>query len=210
MTHGEAAHERGTHNMFTGYRPSPALVFPSMGSVVSHEYGPRNNLPPYVCIPNVPNEFAANGYLSSSFAPFSLGSDPAAGAMQQHPQVILADGKALAQIRLVAILQEEHAQQVAVLERTGLRLVLIDRHVMRALLLLGDERPLLPRAEPRPAAPAPRKEEEPLAKTIDQTATAGKLSSTALAMSRMSTRSKGVICPTSRLPLRRTPKSTTP
>ena len=27
MTHGEAAHERGTHNMFTGYRPSPALVF---------------------------------------------------------------------------------------------------------------------------------------------------------------------------------------
>ncbi len=24
MSHGEAAHERGTHNMFTGYRPSPA------------------------------------------------------------------------------------------------------------------------------------------------------------------------------------------
>lgn len=77
MTHGEAAHERGTHNMFTGYRPSPALNYPSMGSVVSHEYGPRNNLPPYVCIPNVPNEFASNGYLSSSYAPFSLGSDPA-------------------------------------------------------------------------------------------------------------------------------------
>jgi hypothetical protein len=28
MTHGEAAHERGTHNMFTGYRPSPAIQFP--------------------------------------------------------------------------------------------------------------------------------------------------------------------------------------
>jgi hypothetical protein len=82
MTHGEAAHERGTHNMFTGYRPSPALQFPSMGSVVSHEYGPRNNLPPYVCIPNVPNECASNGYLSSSFAPFSLGSDPASKGFQ--------------------------------------------------------------------------------------------------------------------------------
>ncbi len=82
MSHGEAAHERGTHNMFTGYRPSPALIFPSMGSVVSHEYGPRNNLPPYVCIPNVPNEFASTGYLSSSFAPFSLGSDPAAGGFK--------------------------------------------------------------------------------------------------------------------------------
>jgi hypothetical protein len=77
MTHGEAAHERGTHNMFTGYRPSPALKYPSLGSVVSHEFGPRNNLPPYVCIPSQPNEFAGTGYLSSSFAPFSLGADPA-------------------------------------------------------------------------------------------------------------------------------------
>ena len=77
MTHGEAAHERGTHNMFTGYKPSPALVFPSFGSVISHEYGPRKNLPPYVAIPNSPNEFAGTGYLSSSYGPFSLGADPA-------------------------------------------------------------------------------------------------------------------------------------
>ncbi len=82
MTHGEAAHERGTHNMFTGYRPSPALQFPSIGSVVSHEYGSRNNLPPYVCIPSMPNEFAGSGYLSSAFAPFSLGSDPADGGFK--------------------------------------------------------------------------------------------------------------------------------
>jgi hypothetical protein len=79
MTHGEAAHERGTHNMFTGYKPSPALKYPSFGAVVSHEYGPRNNLPPYICIPNQPNEFAGTGYLSSSYGPFSLGSDPASG-----------------------------------------------------------------------------------------------------------------------------------
>jgi hypothetical protein len=76
MTHGEAAHERGTHNMFTGYRPNPALKFPSFGSIVSHELGTRNNLPPYVCIPSMPNEFAGSGYLSSAFGPFSLGSDP--------------------------------------------------------------------------------------------------------------------------------------
>lgn len=92
MTHGEAAHERGVHNMFTGYRPSPALVFPSMGSVVSHEYGPRNNLPAYVCIPNQPNEYAGTGYLSSSFAPFSLGADPASGGfkvrdLSRHPSI---------------------------------------------------------------------------------------------------------------------------
>ncbi len=79
MTHGEAAHERGTHNMFTGYKPSPALSYPSFGAVVSHEYGPRNNLPPYICIPNVPNEYAGTGYLPSSYGGFALGSDPANG-----------------------------------------------------------------------------------------------------------------------------------
>ncbi|MBX9582605.1 MAG: DUF1501 domain-containing protein [Gemmataceae bacterium] len=82
MTHGEAAHERGTHNMFTGYRPSPALVFPSMGSVISHELGVRNNLPPYVAVPSMPTNFAGSGYLSSAYAPFSLGSDPADGGFR--------------------------------------------------------------------------------------------------------------------------------
>jgi len=79
MTHGEAAHERGTHNMFTGYRPSPALTFPSFGSVVSHEFGPRADLPPYVSIPNLLAPDAGAGYLGSEFGPFAIGSDPADG-----------------------------------------------------------------------------------------------------------------------------------
>ena len=73
----EAAHERGTHNMFTGYRPSPAIQYPSMGAVVAHELGSRKDLPPYVCVPNMPNEFAGSGYLSTAYGPFSLGGDPA-------------------------------------------------------------------------------------------------------------------------------------
>lgn len=77
MTHGEAAHERGTHNMFTGYRPSPAVSYPSIGSVISHELGANGELPPYVCVPNIPNEHAGTGYLSASYGPFALGSDPA-------------------------------------------------------------------------------------------------------------------------------------
>lgn len=77
MSHGEAAHERGTHNMFTGYRPSPALQYPSIGSVISHELGSRKQLPPYVCIPNQPNTYAGPGYLSAAYSPFSLGDDPA-------------------------------------------------------------------------------------------------------------------------------------
>ncbi len=77
MTHGEAAHERGTHNMFTGYRPSPAIKFPSFGSIISHEQGSRNNLPPYVVVPNMVAPEQGTGYMSSAFGPFALGSDPA-------------------------------------------------------------------------------------------------------------------------------------
>ncbi len=77
MTHGEAAHERGTHNMFTGYRPSPALTYPSFGSVVAHELGPRADLPPYVCLPSLPAPDAGAGYLGSGFGPFAIGADPA-------------------------------------------------------------------------------------------------------------------------------------
>jgi hypothetical protein len=91
MTHGEAAHERGTHNMFTGYRPSPALVYPSLGSVVSHELGPQKNLPPYVCVPNMPNPYAGSGYLSSAYGPFSLGADPASGSFAVR-DLTLPDG----------------------------------------------------------------------------------------------------------------------
>ena len=82
MTHGEAAHERGTHNMFTGYRPSPAIKYPSMGSIVAHQLGTRNNIPPYICIPNQPNEYAGTGFMSSTYSPFSLGSDPASGGFK--------------------------------------------------------------------------------------------------------------------------------
>ena len=75
MTHGEAAHERGVHSMMTGYKPSPALVYPSMGSVVSVELGGRNKLPAYVSVPSA-LENGGSGYLSSKYNPFSLGSDP--------------------------------------------------------------------------------------------------------------------------------------
>jgi hypothetical protein len=68
--------------MFTGYRPSPAIQFPSFGSVVSHEFGARKNLPPYVAIPGQANNFAGTGYLSSAYGPFALGADPASGNFQ--------------------------------------------------------------------------------------------------------------------------------
>lgn len=77
MSHGEAAHERGQHNMLTGYRPSPAIQYPSFGSVISKKLGSRNNIPPYVSIPMADNPYYGTGYLSSAYGAFSVGGEPA-------------------------------------------------------------------------------------------------------------------------------------
>jgi hypothetical protein len=71
----EADHGRASYTMYTGYRKSPAIEHPSLGAVVSHEFGPRKNLPPYVAVPNA-TEYGGTGYLGSQFGPFGIGSDP--------------------------------------------------------------------------------------------------------------------------------------
>ena len=47
----ENNHPQGTHYALTGHRPNPALKFPSLGSITSKELGGRNNLPPYIMVP---------------------------------------------------------------------------------------------------------------------------------------------------------------
>ena len=77
----DADHGRASYTMFTGYRKSPAIEHPALGAVVSHEFGPRKDLPPYVAVPSA-NEYGGTGYLGSQFGPFGLGSDPARGNFQ--------------------------------------------------------------------------------------------------------------------------------
>jgi hypothetical protein len=82
MTHTEVDHTRGEHSMFTGYRPSPALTYPSVGSVMAHEFGPRGAVPPYVCVPTQGSQYHGSGYLSNAYGPFALGTDPARPGFQ--------------------------------------------------------------------------------------------------------------------------------
>jgi hypothetical protein len=76
MSHTEVDHSRGEHSMFTGYRPSPALTYPSLGSVTAHELGTRHNMPPYIVVPTAGSQYLGSGYLSNQFGPFALGGDP--------------------------------------------------------------------------------------------------------------------------------------
>ena len=76
MTSPEADHDRAAHHLLTGYRPSPALVYPSYGSVVAKTRESRpGTLPPYVAVPDAPT-FSSSGYLSPAYDPFAVAGDP--------------------------------------------------------------------------------------------------------------------------------------
>ncbi len=76
MTSPEAAHERGTHYMITGYQPLPGFAVPGHGAVVAKLKEQRSALPPYIAVPS-PVAYAGGGFLGASLAPFSPDGNPA-------------------------------------------------------------------------------------------------------------------------------------
>lgn len=78
MTSREANHERAINYLLTGYLPLQTLEFPSMGSVISKEKGPRNGVPPYVSIPNIFPSYGA-GFLGGEYGPFIAGDPNVSG-----------------------------------------------------------------------------------------------------------------------------------
>jgi hypothetical protein len=73
-------HNLGTQYLLTGYPPTPALDYPTIGSVVSHLDTAERPLPRQVAVPNFRvggQQFAAHGYLPATCDPFEVGGDPA-------------------------------------------------------------------------------------------------------------------------------------
>jgi hypothetical protein len=85
-SHKDNGHSTGYHYMMTGYRASFAdgqgggapvnHLFPSLGSIVSRELGPRGNIPCYINLPD-PMEAGGPGFYGPEHAPFVLETDPA-------------------------------------------------------------------------------------------------------------------------------------
>ena len=78
MRSKENNHERAINYLLTGYLPLPTMEFPSLGSVISKELGPKNGLPPYVAVPNTFPSYGA-GFLGAAYNPFISGDANASG-----------------------------------------------------------------------------------------------------------------------------------
>ena len=81
LTHELGNHDTGTRYLLTGHRPTPALEYPSLGSLVARETGFGAAIPPYVAIPGDAvggnSNAARSGYLPGAFSAFNVGPDPA-------------------------------------------------------------------------------------------------------------------------------------
>jgi uncharacterized protein (DUF1501 family) len=84
-SHNDNCHNTGYHYVMTGYKadfpdgnsrvPNNHL-FPSIGSIISRELGPKRTLPPYVNMPHMMSAGGA-GFYGSEHAPFVIETSPA-------------------------------------------------------------------------------------------------------------------------------------
>jgi uncharacterized protein (DUF1501 family) len=70
MTNREGEHQRATYQLHTGYVPMGSVKFPSFGSIVASEIGPKEfDLPHFVSIGNRATTIGS-GFLGMQYAPF--------------------------------------------------------------------------------------------------------------------------------------------
>ena len=75
MTSPLGEHNFGTHYLMTGYKPTPALVYPTFGATLAQVRKQTGVLPPNIALPKLKG-YTGNGFLPNSTAPFAVGGNP--------------------------------------------------------------------------------------------------------------------------------------
>ncbi|MCY3005081.1 MAG: DUF1501 domain-containing protein [Planctomycetota bacterium] len=129
-------HGIATYHLSTGYSPTAVIDYPSMGSLVSHELGPRGNLPPYIAIPKR-NAFSGNtGFLPSSYGVFEIGDDPAKGKAFKVRDFSLPEGLSLDRFRRRNAARELIEKRIRALETEPSTLDTMDGFYAKAYSIL--------------------------------------------------------------------------
>lgn len=81
ITSPEGNHDRGSHYMLTGRRPTSVITYPSIGSLIAREAYAESQVPPYVAIPES-HAYGHSGYLADRFSPFETGGEPSKSHFQ--------------------------------------------------------------------------------------------------------------------------------
>ncbi len=71
----DSGHGTGNHYFLTGYKFTPVVTYPAMGSVYAREKGFRNGMPPYAIVGGL-GQYTGAGYMGAVYNPFNVGGDP--------------------------------------------------------------------------------------------------------------------------------------
>lgn len=96
ISHSTGDHPQGQQYLATGNRPTPALQFPAIGSVVSRVYPGDGEIPPFVAIPEC--DWHA-GYMGDSYAPFKTNATPKKGEPFEVRGITLPEGLTVTKVR---------------------------------------------------------------------------------------------------------------
>ena len=128
ISHAAGAHPQGQEWISTGNRPTPAVRYPSLGSVVMREYPGEPDLPANIAIPRT--EWKP-GYLGDSHAAFMTNTVPTPGKPYKVRGVSLAEGLTLTKV-------EERNQLLRDLD-TAFRTDPVDSDLLKALSRFGEQ-----------------------------------------------------------------------
>ena len=96
ISHSQGAHPPANEYLLTGNRPSPAMKYPSLGSVAVKERPVDPALPGFVAIPNGEMD---PGFLGVAYAPFKTTAVPKAGQPFEVRGLALAEGMTVEKVR---------------------------------------------------------------------------------------------------------------
>ena len=137
ISHSSGAHPEGQSYISTGNRPSPAVICPSYGSVVSKELPGDADLPPYVAIPK--SEWKA-GYMGDAFAPFQTQAVPRPGKPFAVRGISLPEGISIEKVNRRDKLLSELNQRFKELDSDNQLLEALDTFGRQAHSMMTSER----------------------------------------------------------------------
>jgi Protein of unknown function (DUF1501) len=140
LGHTITAHGPGTTYMAAGNRPSPALEYPSLGSLAARLLPSRQGVPPYVTFAALREGAAGTGpgYLGPAYGPFEVEGEPIRGTFQAHG-VSLPSGFSLSDLESREVLRGRFDRGLRALESTD-TLAGLDRFHRQALEILHSDR----------------------------------------------------------------------
>ncbi|HRX78082.1 MAG TPA: DUF1501 domain-containing protein [Pirellulaceae bacterium] len=89
ISHSAGSHPLGQSYISTGNRPTPALIYPSLGAVATKELPGKSDMPSYIAIPKT--EWNA-GFMGDAYAPFKTNAVPRPGEPFVVRGISLAEG----------------------------------------------------------------------------------------------------------------------